>query len=186
MLNRKCKLMVALLIAVLFCMATMTAFAHAIVVEPQEGTVVTFSYSDGTSAKGAKIIVRDADGNDIGKGKVDKNGCFDYAEYADQAASLYMNDGEGHAATYDIPAAGDTAEAPVAEETVADATEEPVAEETETPAATEEPVAEATEAPAAEPEVEETKSSTGTIVVVVIIVAAAIVIVALLAKRKKA
>ena len=170
-MNHKVRIAIALVMALVLCAAmAATAFAHAIVVEAMGGTIVKFAYSDGTVASGAKILVYDAGGEAIAKGKVDKEGLFDYAEYVGTAASLYMNDGEGHAITYEIPAE----EAPA--ESAAEPTTEPTAE----------PAAEATVEPAAEPETEKSKAVSGsTIAVIAIIVAAAALIAVLIAKRGK-
>ena len=108
------------LVCLLSLLFTTTVYGHAATAESVGGTLVKFSYSDGTVINGARILVYDASGEQIGKGKTDKEGIFDYAEYAGQAASLYMNDGEGHAVTYEIPA-DDQAEA--AEEAAAGSAE---------------------------------------------------------------
>ena len=109
---RKNRIVTSLLFACMlcFCLASI-ASAHAALAESAGGTLVKFMFSDGTTVKGARIIVYDANQEQIGKGKVDKEGIFDYAEYAGTAAALYMNDGEGHSVTYEIPADAEQAAA---------------------------------------------------------------------------
>lgn len=105
-MGKKNRMVVSLLLACLMCLCMCSiAGAHAAVAEAVSGTTqVKFMFSDGSSAKGARIIVYDANQEQIGKGKVDKEGIFDYAEYVGTASELYMNDGEGHSVTYKIPA----------------------------------------------------------------------------------
>ena len=141
---RKNRIVTSLLFACMlcFCLASI-ASAHAALAESAGGTLVKFMFSDGTTVKGARIIVYDANQEQIGKGKVDKEGIFDYAEYAGTAAALYMNDGEGHSVTYEIPADAEQAaatEAATEKQTEAAATEAATEKQTEaavTEAATE-------------------------------------------------
>ena len=78
---RKNRIVTSLLFACMlcFCLASI-ASAHAALAESAGGTLVKFMFSDGTTVKGARIIVYDANQEQIGKGKVDKEGIFDYAE----------------------------------------------------------------------------------------------------------
>ena len=132
---RKNRIVTSLLFACMlcFCLASI-ASAHAALAESAGGTLVKFMFSDGTTVKGARIIVYDANQEQIGKGKVDKEGIFDYAEYAGTAAALYMNDGEGHSVTYEIPADAEQAaatEAATEKQTEAAATEAATEKQTE-------------------------------------------------------
>ena len=165
-------------------------------------------FSDGTTVKGARIIVYDANQEQIGKGKVDKEGIFDYAEYAGTAAALYMNDGEGHSVTYEIPADAEQAaatEAATEKQTEAAATEaatekqtEAAVTEAETEKQTETTVTEAatekqTEATVTEAVTEkqtedleeENGLSAGKIAAYLIALAAIVAVVVLVVKRKK-
>ena len=190
-----------------FCLASI-ASAHAALAESAGGTLVKFIFSDGTTVKGARIIVYDANQEQIGKGKVDKEGIFDYAEYAGTAAALYMNDGEGHSVTYEIPADAEQAaatEAATEKQTEAAATEaatekqtEAAVTEAETEKQTETTVTEAatekqTEATVTEAVTEkqtedleeENGLSAGKIAAYLIALAAIVAIVVLVVKRKK-
>jgi len=190
-----------------FCLASI-ASAHAALAESAGGTLVKFMFSDGTTVKGARIIVYDANQEQIGKGKVDKEGIFDYAEYAGTAAALYMNDGEGHSVTYEIPADAEQAaatEAATEKQTEAAATEaatekqtEAAVTEAETEKQTETTVTEAatekqTEATVTEAVTEkqtedleeENGLSAGKIAAYLIALAAIVAVVVLVVKRKK-
>ena len=190
-----------------FCLASI-ASAHAALAESAGGTLVKFIFSDGTTVKGARIIVYDANQEQIGKGKVDKEGIFDYAEYAGTAAALYMNDGEGHSVTYEIPADAEQAaatEAATEKQTEAAATEaatekqtEAAVTEAETEKQTETTVTEAatekqTEATVTEAVTEkqtedleeENGLSAGKIAAYLIALAAIVAVVVLVVKRKK-
>ena len=82
-----------------------TVFAHNLTAEQKDGTTVQFAYSDGTVVKeGTKFFLLDENGERIAKGKVGEDGMFDYGEYIGIAASLELNDGDGHAVTFEIPA----------------------------------------------------------------------------------
>ena len=206
---RKNRIVTSLLFACMlcFCLASI-ASAHAALAESAGGTLVKFMFSDGTTVKGARIIVYDANQEQIGKGKVDKEGIFDYAEYAGTAAALYMNDGEGHSVTYEIPADAEQAaatEAATEKQTEAAATEaatekqtEAAVTEAETEKQTETTVTEAatekqTEATVTEavPEKqtedleEENGLSAGKIAAYLIALAAIVAVVVLVVKRKK-
>ncbi|MFQ6843169.1 MAG: hypothetical protein ACLRTT_07615 [Lachnospiraceae bacterium] len=206
---RKNRIVTSLLFACMlcFCLASI-ASAHAALAESAGGTLVKFMFSDGTTVKGARIIVYDANQEQIGKGKVDKEGIFDYAEYAGTAAALYMNDGEGHSVTYEIPADAEQAaatEAATEKQTEAAATEaatekqtEAAVTETETEKQTETTVTEAatekqTEATVTEAVTEkqtedleeENGLSAGKIAAYLIALAAIVAVVVLVVKRKK-
>ena len=167
---RKNRIVTSLLFACMlcFCLASI-ASAHAALAESAGGTLVKFMFSDGTTVKGARIIVYDANQEQIGKGKVDKEGIFDYAEYAGTAAALYMNDGEGHSVTYEIPADAEQAaatEAATEKQTEAAATEAVTEKQTEDLE-------------------EENGLSAGKIAAYLIALAAIVAIVVLVVKRKK-
>ena len=206
---RKNRIVTSLLFACMlcFCLASI-ASAHAALAESAGGTLVKFMFSDGTTVKGARIIVYDANQEQIGKGKVDKEGIFDYAEYAGTAAALYMNDGEGHSVTYEIPADAEQAaatEAATEKQTEAAATEaatekqtEAAVTEAETEKQTETTVTEAatekqTEATITEAVTEkqtedleeENGLSAGKIAAYLIALAAIVAVVVLVVKRKK-
>ena len=206
---RKKRIVTSLLFACMlcFCLASI-ASAHAALAESAGGTLVKFMFSDGTTVKGARIIVYDANQEQIGKGKVDKEGIFDYAEYAGTAAALYMNDGEGHSVTYEIPADAEQAaatEAATEKQTEAAATEaatekqtEAAVTEAETEKQTETTVTEAatekqTEATVTEAVTEkqtedleeENGLSAGKIAAYLIALAAIVAVVVLVVKRKK-
>ena len=206
---RKNRIVTSLLFACMlcFCLASI-ASAHAALAESAGGTLVKFMFSDGTTVKGARIIVYDANQEQIGKGKVDKEGIFDYAEYAGTAAALYMNDGEGHSVTYEIPADAEQAaatEAAIEKQTEAAATEaatekqtEAAVTEAETEKQTETTVTEAatekqTEATVTEAVTEkqtedleeENGLSAGKIAAYLIALAAIVAVVVLVVKRKK-
>ena len=206
---RKNRIVTSLLFACMlcFCLASI-ASAHAALAESAGGTLVKFMFSDGTTVKGARIIVYDANQEQIGKGKVDKEGIFDYAEYAGTAAALYMNDGEGHSVTYEIPADAEQAaatEAVTEKQTEAAATEaatekqtEAAVTEAETEKQTETTVTEAatekqTEATVTEAVTEkqtedleeENGLSAGKIAAYLIALAAIVAVVVLVVKRKK-
>ncbi len=206
---RKNRIVTSLLFACMlcFCLASI-ASAHAALAESAGGTLVKFMFSDGTTVKGARIIVYDANQEQIGKGKVDKEGIFDYAEYAGTAATLYMNDGEGHSVTYEIPADAEQAaatEAATEKQTEAAATEaatekqtEAAVTEAETEKQTETTVTEAatekqTEATVTEAVTEkqtedleeENGLSAGKIAAYLIALAAIVAVVVLVVKRKK-
>ena len=206
---RKNRIVTSLLFACMlcFCLASI-ASAHAALAESAGGTLVKFMFSDGTTVKGARIIVYDANQEQIGKGKVDKEGIFDYAEYAGTAAALYMNDGEGHSVTYEIPADAEQAaatEAATEKQTEAAATEaatekqtEAAVTEAETEKQTETTVTEAatekqTEATVTEAVTEkqtedleeENDLSAGKIAAYLIALAAIVAVVVLVVKRKK-
>ena len=206
---RKNRIVTSLLFACMlcFCLASI-ASAHAALAESAGGTLVKFMFSDGTTVKGARIIVYDANQEQIGKGKVDKEGIFDYAEYAGTAAALYMNDGEGHSVTYEIPADAEQAaatEAATETQTEAAATEaatekqtEAAVTEAETEKQTETTVTEAatekqTEATVTEAVTEkqtedleeENGLSAGKIAAYLIALAAIVAVVVLVVKRKK-
>ena len=206
---RKNRIVTSLLFACMlcFCLASI-ASAHAALAESAGGTLVKFMFSDGTTVKGARIIVYDANQEQIGKGKVDKEGIFDYAEYAGTAAALYMNDGEGHSVTYEIPADAEQAAATEAatekqtEATVTEAATEKQTEaavtEAETEKQTETTVTEAatekqTEATVTEAVTEkqtedleeENGLSAGKIAAYLIALAAIVAVVVLVVKRKK-
>ncbi|MEI3174716.1 MAG: hypothetical protein V8S76_11810 [Lachnospiraceae bacterium] len=206
---RKNRIVTSLLFACMlcFCLASI-ASAHAALAESAGGTLVKFMFSDGTTVKGARIIVYDANQEQIGKGKVDKEGIFDYAEYAGTAAALYMNDGEGHSVTYEIPADAEQAaatEAATEKQTEAAATEaatekqtEAAVTEAETEKQTETTVTEAatekqTEATVTEAVTEkqtedleeENGLSAGKIAAYLIALAAIVAVVVLVVKRKK-
>ena len=206
---RKNRIVTSLLFACMlcFCLASI-ASAHAALAESAGGTLVKFMFSDGTTVKGARIIVYDANQEQIGKGKVDKEGIFDYAEYAGTAAELYMNDGEGHSVTYEIPADAEQAaatEAATEKQTEAAATEAVTEKQTEaavTEAATEKQteatvteavtekqteatVTEAVTEKQTEDLEEENGLSAGKIAAYLIALAAIVVVVVLVVKRKK-
>ena len=206
---RKNRIVTSLLFACMlcFCLASI-ASAHAALAESAGGTLVKFMFSDGTTVKGARIIVYDANQEQIGKGKVDKEGIFDYAEYAGTAAALYMNDGEGHSVTYEIPADAEQAaatEAATEKQTEAAATEaatekqtdaavteaatEKQTETTVTEAATEKQteatVTEAVTEKQTEDLEEENGLSAGKIAAYLIALAAIVAVVVLVVKRKK-
>lgn len=93
---RKNRIVTSLLFACMlcFCLASI-ASAHAALAESAGGTLVKFMFSDGTTVKGARIIVYDANQEQIGKGKVDKEGIFDYAEYAGTCHLENLGDRDG-------------------------------------------------------------------------------------------
>jgi len=206
---RKNRIVTSLLFACMLCLCLASiASAHAALAESAGGTLVKFMFSDGTTVKGARIIVYDANQEQIGKGKVDKEGIFDYAEYAGTAAALYMNDGEGHSVTYEIPADAEQAaatEAATEKQTEAAATEaatekqtEAAVTEAETEKQTETTVTEAatekqTEATVTEAVTEkqtedleeENGLSAGKIAAYLIALAAIVAVVVLVVKRKK-
>ena len=206
---RKNRIVTSLLFACMLCFCLVSiASAHAALAESAGGTLVKFMFSDGTTVKGARIIVYDANQEQIGKGKVDKEGIFDYAEYAGTAAALYMNDGEGHSVTYEIPADAEQAaatEAATEKQTEAAATEaatekqtEAAVTEAETEKQTETTVTEAatekqTEATVTEAVTEkqtedleeENGLSAGKIAAYLIALAAIVAVVVLVVKRKK-
>ena len=167
---RKNRIVTSLLFACMlcFCLASI-ASAHAALAESAGGTLVKFMFSDGTTVKGARIIVYDANQEQIGKGKVDKEGIFDYAEYAGTAAALYMNDGEGHSVTYEIPADAEQA----------------AATEAATEKQTEAIVTEAVTEKQTEDLEEENGLSAGKIAAYLIALAAIVAVVVLVVKRKK-
>ena len=193
---RKNRIVTSLLFACMlcFCLASI-ASAHAALAESAGGTLVKFMFSDGTTVKGARIIVYDANQEQIGKGKVDKEGIFDYAEYAGTAAALYMNDGEGHSVTYEIPADAEKAAATEAatekqtEAAVTKAETEKQTETTVTEAATEKQteatVTEAVTEKQTEDLEEENGLSAGKIAAYLIALAAIVAVVVLVVKRKK-
>ena len=193
---RKNRIVTSLLFACMlcFCLASI-ASAHAALAESAGGTLVKFMFSDGTTVKGARIIVYDANQEQIGKGKVDKEGIFDYAEYAGTAAALYMNDGEGHSVTYEIPADAEQAAATEAatekqtEAAVTEAETEKQTETTVTEAATEKQtkatVTEAVTEKQTEDLEEENGLSAGKIAAYLIALAAIVAVVVLVVKRKK-
>ena len=193
---RKNRIVTSLLFACMlcFCLASI-ASAHAALAESAGGTLVKFIFSDGTTVKGARIIVYDANQEQIGKGKVDKEGIFDYAEYAGTAAALYMNDGEGHSVTYEIPADAEQAAATEAatekqtEAAVTEAETEKQTETTVTEAATEKQteatVTEAVTEKQTEDLEEENGLSAGKIAAYLIALAAIVAVVVLVVKRKK-
>ena len=193
---RKNRIVTSLLFACMlcFCLASI-ASAHAALAESAGGTLVKFMFSDGTTVKGARIIVYDANQEQIGKGKVDKEGIFDYAEYAGTAAALYMNDGEGHSVTYEIPADAEQAaatEAATEKQTEAAATEaatekqtEAAVTEAETEKQTETTVTEAVTEKQTEDLEEENGLSAGKIAAYLIALAAIVAVVVLVVKRKK-
>ena len=193
---RKNRIVTSLLFACMlcFCLASI-ASAHAALAESAGGTLVKFMFSDGTTVKGARIIVYDANQEQIGKGKVDKEGIFDYAEYAGTAAALYMNDGEGHSVTYEIPADAEQAaatEAATEKQTEAAVTEAATEKQTEatvteavTEKQTEATVTEAVTEKQTEDLEEENGLSAGKIAAYLIALAAIVVVVVLVVKRKK-
>ena len=206
---RKNRIVTSLLFACMlcFCLASI-ASAHAALAESAGGTLVKFMFSDGTTVKGARIIVYDANQEQIGKGKVDKEGIFDYAEYAGTAAALYMNDGEGHSVTYEIPADAEQAaatEAATEKQTEAAATEAATEKQTEaavteaetekqtettvtevaTEKQTEATVTEAVTEKQTEDLEEENGLSAGKIAAYLIALAAIVAVVVLVVKRKK-
>ena len=206
---RKNRIVTSLLFACMlcFCLASI-ASAHAALAESAGGTLVKFMFSDGTTVKGARIIVYDANQEQIGKGKVDKEGIFDYAEYAGTAATLYMNDGEGHSVTYEIPADAEQAaatEAATEKQTEAAATEAATEKQTEaavteaetekqtettvtevaTEKQTEATVTEAVTEKQTEDLEEENGLSAGKIAAYLIALAAIVAVVVLVVKRKK-
>ena len=189
---RKNRIVTSLLFACMlcFCLASI-ASAHAALAESAGGTLVKFMFSDGTTVKGARIIVYDANQEQIGKGKVDKEGIFDYAEYAGTAAALYMNDGEGHSVTYEIPADAEQAAATEkqTEAAVTEAETEKQTETTVTEAATEKQteatVTEAVTEKQTEDLEEENGLSAGKIAAYLIALAAIVAVVVLVVKRKK-
>ena len=181
---RKNRIVTSLLFACMlcFCLASI-ASAHAALAESAGGTLVKFMFSDGTTVKGARIIVYDANQEQIGKGKVDKEGIFDYAEYAGTAATLYMNDGEGHSVTYEIPA---DAEQAAATEAATEKQTEAAVTEAVTEKQTEAAVTEAaTEKQTEDLEEEENGLSAGKIAAYLIALAAIVAVVVLVVKRKK-
>ena len=180
---RKNRIVTSLLFACMlcFCLASI-ASAHAALAESAGGTLVKFMFSDGTTVKGARIIVYDANQEQIGKGKVDKEGIFDYAEYAGTAAALYMNDGEGHSVTYEIPA---DAEQAAATETATEKQTEAAATEAATEKQTEATVTEAVTEKQTEDLEEENGLSAGKIAAYLIALAAIVAVVVLVVKRKK-
>ena len=206
---RKNRIVTSLLFACMLCFCLVyIESAHYALAESAGGTLVKFMFSDGTTVKGARIIVYDANQEQIGKGKVDKEGIFDYAEYAGTAAALYMNDGEGHSVTYEIPADAEQAaatEAATEKQTEAAATEaatekqtEAAVTEAETEKQTETTVTEAatekqTEATVTEAVTEkqtedleeENGLSAGKIAAYLIALAAIVAVVVLVVKRKK-
>ena len=202
---RKNRIVTSLLFACMlcFCLASI-ASAHAALAESAGGTLVKFMFSDGTTVKGARIIVYDANQEQIGKGKVDKEGIFDYAEYAGTAAALYMNDGEGHSVTYEIPADAEQAaatekqteaaatEAATEKQTEAAVTEAETEKQTETTVTeaatekqTEATVTEAVTEKQTEDLEEENGLSAGKIAAYLIALAAIVAVVVLVVKRKK-
>lgn len=201
---RKNRIVTSLLFASMlcFCLASI-ASAHAALAESAGGTLVKFMFSDGTTVKGARIIVYDANQEQIGKGKVDKEGIFDYAEYAGTAAALYMNDGEGHSVTYEIPADAEQAaateavtekqtEAATEKQTEAAVTEAETEKQTETTVTevatekqTEATVTEAVTEKQTEDLEEENGLSAGKVAAYLIALAAIVAVVVLVVKRKK-
>ena len=164
-MKRSAKTLILLLLTVALVLGvSAAAWAHACVVEELGGTYLQFSYSDETPMNGAKIIVKDSGGETIGTDKTSKEGIYSYEEFVGQAATVVVNDGEGHMLEYEVPA-----EIPP----VTDAT--PVPEE----------AAEA--ADAADDAADEAAGgmSGGTIGAIVAVVAAALIIALLFAKRGK-
>ena len=180
---RKNRIVTSLLFACMlcFCLASI-ASAHAALAESAGGTLVKFMFSDGTTVKRARIIVYDANQEQIGKGKVDKEGIFDYAEYAGTAAALYMNDGEGHSVTYEIPA---DAEQAAATEAATEKQTETTVTEAATEKQTEATVTEAVTEKQTEDLEEENGLSAGKIAAYLIALAAIVAVVVLVVKRKK-
>ena len=187
-MKRTARIIVMLVLtAALMLSFAVVAYAHACLVEELGGTYLKFSYSDGTVMKGAKIIVKDAAGETLGTGKTDKEGIYNYQEYADSAAAIVVNDGEGHMLEYTVPdeIPPVTDSTPVPKEDAGDKPGETPAEE---PGKT--PEEKPAEIPAEEPAAAEDSASggmdTGTIVAVIIVVVAALAIALLFAKRSKA
>jgi len=153
-----------LMVSLLACtgMLLTTAAAHSCLATELGGTYVQFSYSDGTLIKGAKIIVQDAAGETLGTDKTNSNGVYNYADYADTAAKVIMNDGEGHVFEYEVP------------DEIPPVTDQTPVEDDAAPAETE---------PAAAPA--GGGMSAGTIAAVVVVVVAAVAIAVLFSKRGK-
>lgn len=95
---------VSILILLVCLILNQRVSAHACKAESMGGTVVKFFYSDGTPVKGARILIKDSSGETVGTGKTAADGTYDYADFTGKAAVIYMNDGEGHAVEYEIPA----------------------------------------------------------------------------------
>ena len=163
-MKRSAKTLTLLLLTVALVLGvSAAAWAHACVVEELGGTYLQFSYSDETPMNGAKIIVKDSNGETIGTDKTSKEGIYSYEEFVGQAATVVVNDGDGHMLEYEGPA-----EIPP----VTDAT--PAPEEAADAADT----ADATDAA-------DGGMSGGAIGAVVAVVAAALIIALLFAKRGK-
>ncbi len=72
------------------------AYAHNAEAVQMEGTVVLFQFDTGDPMYGAKLIVQDADGNELHKEFVKEDGLFDYGEYLGKADKIIVTDGGGH------------------------------------------------------------------------------------------
>lgn len=189
-MKKRMKTLLALAVVLVLCLSCcLGAFAHSLTIESLGGTYVSFSYSDGTVCKGAKIIVQDASGATIGSGKTNSSGVYNYAEFEGTAAKIVMNDGEGHVGDYVVPEV--TPE--ITDRTPVEKTEAP-AEKTDTAPATTEttadtaPVETIVSAPTETASSASTSSggmSAGTIVAVIIVVAVLVAIAVLTAMRSK-
>ncbi len=86
----------AIVLLLVFAIFPSSSFAHNPEVLEQEGTVLLFQFDTGDPMYGAKLIVEDANGNELHHEFVKEDGLFDYGEYADSIHKIVVNDGGGH------------------------------------------------------------------------------------------
>lgn len=77
------------------------AYAHNMLIEPQEEGTVKVFYDDGSISARTTVTVLDSEGNEIEQGPVDDNGLYQYNNASD-AAKIVADDGMGHRAEWAI------------------------------------------------------------------------------------
>lgn len=92
-----------LLLVAALILTSLPAYAHSAEYLELGGTKLKFQYSDGTAMNGAMVIVQDAAGEQLATETTNSSGEYDYADYAENAATITVNDGEGHLCTYEVP-----------------------------------------------------------------------------------
>ncbi len=92
----------AIVLLLVFTMFPTASFAHNPEVVEKEGSLLLFQFDTGDTMYGAKLIVQDAEGNELHHEFVKEDGLFDYGEYVDDIHKIIVNDGGGHLVEFEI------------------------------------------------------------------------------------
>ena len=97
--------LVSLLGILALAVVTSSAEAHGIQTEVVSAQKVRFAYDDGTPLKEAAVTVKDSTGKEIGTGKTDETGHFDFSSFPG-AKTIEATDLMGHHGTCSTDAKG--------------------------------------------------------------------------------